>query len=85
MFVRLLIWVGLALLLYRAVKSWMGGGNRRVHTHHRSSKQVADDLVQDPQCGVYFARRDGVPLNVDGQELLFCSEECRDRFAAQKE
>ncbi|MBR9982850.1 MAG: hypothetical protein KFF50_17595 [Desulfatitalea sp.] len=86
MFLRLLIWAIAALLIYRALKSWFGGGgSRQVRTDHHPPKQVDDDLVQDPQCGIYFARRNGVSLNVDGQEILFCSEKCRDAFAAQKE
>lgn len=86
MFVRLLIWGLLAWLVYRAAKSWFGGsGNRRVRTSYRPPQRVDDVMVQDPQCGVYFARKDGVTLTLDGQEIRFCSEKCRDRFAAEKE
>jgi YHS domain-containing protein len=42
--------------------------------------RIDDVMHKDPQCGAYFARRDGVPLSFQGRELLFCSPECRDRF-----
>ena len=37
-------------------------------------------MDKDPYCGVYFTRRDGVDLKIDGQDLYFCSQECRDKF-----
>jgi YHS domain-containing protein len=37
-------------------------------------------MVKDPYCGVYFSRKDGVDLKIDGQDLYFCRNECRDKF-----
>ncbi|RLC13066.1 MAG: hypothetical protein DRI57_16995 [Deltaproteobacteria bacterium] len=37
-------------------------------------------MIKDPVCEVYFPKRDGVHLSVDGQDVYFCSEECRDKF-----
>jgi uncharacterized protein len=86
MFIRLLIWGILGLLVYRALKSWFAGsGQRQVRTTRHPPKRVDDVMVQDPQCGVYFARKDGVPLTMNGQEILFCSDKCRDLFSAKKE
>ena len=42
--------------------------------------QIDDDMVKDPYCGVYFAKRDGVLLRHQGKDIYFCSEECRDNF-----
>ncbi len=84
MFIRLLIWVIVAILVYRAIKSLLGGSEQhKVRATRQPPKRVEDVMIQDPQCGVYFARKDGVPLTVDGQEVLFCSEACRDAFSAK--
>jgi YHS domain-containing protein len=45
---------------------------------------VDDVLIQDPVCQTYFARRNGVHLRHDGQDLYFCSNRCRERFLNDK-
>ena len=41
---------------------------------------VTDEMLKDPHCGVYFPRKEGVPLNVEGETLFFCSIRCRDAY-----
>jgi YHS domain-containing protein len=48
----------------------------------KTAGEIEDDLVKDPFCEVYFSKRDGVHLKVDGEDLHFCSPECRDKFIA---
>ncbi|MDY6790267.1 MAG: hypothetical protein SWH54_03255 [Thermodesulfobacteriota bacterium] len=78
---RLLIIIGIAYLAYRALKSWM---LKNVSTEKTVTGQKAgeidDVMVKDPFCQVYFPKRNGVHLKVDGKDLYFCSRECRDRF-----
>ena len=38
------------------------------------------ELIRDPQCGTYFLRQQGVQARIDGQQLYFCSERCRDEY-----
>ena len=45
--------------------------------------QIADEMIQDPHCGAYFPKSQGVPARVDGKRLLFCSEKCRDDYLAR--
>jgi len=80
---RLLILIALIFLAYRAFKSWFhhnvslqppAGGN--------SDRVVEDEMIKDPVCNVYFPKRDGLHLNVNGQDIYFCSEQCRDRYVA---
>ena len=85
MLVRLLILVILGALVYRAVKSWLGS------THYPEKdaavhppESVDDVMIQDPVCGIYFPRRDAVVLTRNNRDYLFCSTECRDRYAAQQ-
>jgi ribosomal protein L24E len=42
-------------------------------------------MVKDPYCEVYFPKRKGVPLKKNAEVLLFCSEECRDKFRSRKD
>ena len=39
-----------------------------------------EDLVQDPRCGVYMPRSQGVASLVEGRVLYFCSDKCRDEY-----
>lgn len=82
---RLIIIAALIYLLYRTVKSWLGVRMRPpAEMSSRSNSAIDDVMVQDPFCGVYFPRRDAVPLKHEGNELLFCSNACRDSFLDQQ-
>lgn len=86
MLIRLLIYLVIGVLVYRAAKTWFGGGGKRQVSGADRNLQRADDaLVQDPQCGVYLTRRDAVTLNSDGETLHFCSESCKQQFLADKD
>lgn len=84
MLVRLLILIIFAVVVYRALKNWIGGSapNRTDHSSDARG-QVDDIMIQDPVCGTYFVRRKGVSAMVDQQRFDFCSERCRDRYLAQ--
>ena len=48
-----------------------------------SSKQSASTLLhQDPVCGTYVAAGTSFRKICGGEVFHFCSEECRDRYAA---
>ena len=78
---RLLIIIGIAYLAYRALKSWM---LQNVSTKRtvagKTTGEIDDVMIKDPFCQVYFPKRNGVHLKADGEDLYFCSKECRDRF-----
>jgi YHS domain-containing protein len=50
----------------------------------RSVGEIDDVMIKDPVCDVYFPQRNGVHLNADGQDLYFCSRECRDKFVGRR-
>jgi uncharacterized protein len=79
---RLLIFLGLIYLGYRALKSWMLQGEPPRSTFDKTGDGAADLMIKDPFCEVYFPKKDGIHLNVNGEDLYFCSEECRDKFIA---
>ncbi len=81
---RLIALLAVVYLLYRALKTW-AAGRSRPSLGRRSEAGVGmtpvdDIMVQDPQCRVYFPKREGFPLNHEGLTLFFCSAGCRDRF-----
>jgi YHS domain-containing protein len=77
---RLIAIVVLAYVAYRVLRMWVVGGSARRQVKRRPPGRIDDVMLKDPQCGAYFARRDGVALKFEGRELLFCSPECRERF-----
>lgn len=83
MFIRLLIFAILGVVLYRALRSWMG--NPRPNSEESGCGppgQVDDVMIKDPVCGIYFPQRDGVILKATEEVLYFCSTECRDNYLA---
>jgi YHS domain-containing protein len=44
---------------------------------------VDDEMIRDPECGIYFPQRSAVALDQRHQVLYFCSTECRDRYLAR--
>jgi YHS domain-containing protein len=56
---------------------------QRDHLKNNTKQSVIDEMVQDPICGVYFPRNDGIRAKVKGQELLFCSKACKDKYLEQ--
>jgi YHS domain-containing protein len=75
--------VGLAYFIYKKLTS----GSRHTDSpnisgNHREA--IEDMMVQDPYCKTYFPRREGVPLNVGGENVYFCSKECREKFMAEQ-
>jgi uncharacterized protein len=85
MLIRLLIYIALGIVLYRAIKSLFGPPrNRGGFGGGDAGERVDDVMIQDPQCGVYFPQNRAVVLHTDGQTLYFCSTECRDRYLAEK-
>lgn len=82
---RLLIYVVLGIVLYRAVKSWLSQSQNRGRSGAGDpSADVDDVMIQDPLCGAYFPQSRAVILKADGKVLSFCSTECRDRYLAER-
>ena len=78
---RLLILLGIIYLCYRALKSWMLQGESAKKTvFNTTAAQIDDVMIQDPFCEIYFPKKDGVHLRINGKDLYFCSEECRDKY-----
>ena len=42
------------------------------------------DMVKDPACGIYTPRDSAIAARADGDAVYFCSERCREAYAAGK-
>ena len=80
---------GLLRLLLLAIALWLIiASMRRLFLRLAFSRRDQEEdkehpelpLVQDLQCGRFVLARDAVRTSVHGQELHFCSQECRDRY-----
>jgi uncharacterized protein len=83
--IKLLIWAVIVYLLYRTLKNWIrisfGPVDRGAFPG--TPEQIDDLMVQDPYCDVYFPRKEGVHLRFKGEDLYFCSPECRDKYVSE--
>ena len=80
MFVRGLIYLGLLFGAYLSVKAIAQKVVDARNSGHVAGKSD-DIMVKDPSCNVYFPKREGIHLrDHDGQDLYFCSEECKNKF-----
>lgn len=82
---KLLIFIIILYLAYRALKyriftSAVPGPK----TSTGSERQIDDIMVKDPVCEVYFPKRSGISLTVDGKFLYFCSEDCKNKYLEKK-
>ena len=82
---RYLIILGLIYFAYRTLKSWMlPGGQSKTKVSREPAGEIDDVMVKDPYCEVYFPKRNGVHLKIEGKDMYFCSTECRDKFIAAR-
>jgi uncharacterized protein len=79
---RFLILIVVAYLIYRAFRKTTDSGRRS--TERPGDSEVDDVMIQDPYCGSYFPKRDAVHLRLDGKDLYFCSQACKQSFIAEQ-
>ncbi|WP_052515449.1 hypothetical protein [Dethiosulfatarculus sandiegensis] len=75
--IAFLIWT-----LYKGVKNWLSGGDgdRRKNRKRTKPDEVIDVMVQDPHCGTYLPMNEAIHVRSRGEDLYFCSKECRDAY-----
>ena len=79
---RLIILIIVIYLLYRLIKGMFG---TKKAMPKKGPTAVIDEMVQDPYCKTYIPRREAVRRVLGGKEILFCSEECGDKYEAMIE
>lgn len=78
--IRIIFLAVLAYILYRLIK---GVFSPKTRIDRRKPGGVIDEMVQDPFCGTYIPKRESIRRVLEGQEYLFCSDECADKFELQ--
>ena len=71
-------------LLYRSLRSWMFPDMKKNKVFGNKTGQIDDVMIKDPYCEAYFPKRNAVHLNIDTNDLYFCSKECRDKYVARQ-
>ncbi|MFP4039427.1 MAG: hypothetical protein ACOCPQ_02270 [Desulfosudaceae bacterium] len=84
--IRLLLLIGAIYVLYKGRKAWLSFKRTYQAAVHgdEGPARIDDVMVQDPYCRVYFPKKDGIFLKHKGQDLYFCSQECRENYFNQK-
>ena len=82
MLLRLVIIVFLAYFVYRLFKGLFVKSNSNNYSRQRADG-VIDEMVQDPYCKTYIPRREAIKKVLGGNEILFCSKECADKFESE--
>ncbi len=79
--IRIIILAVVGYVFYRALKSLMFPAPDASNTvADKNIGKIDDVMIKDPYCEAYFPKRNAVHLNFDGQDLYFCSAECKDKY-----
>jgi YHS domain-containing protein len=73
---RNLIWLILAGALYWALRELFGRGSPK----HGQTKEGSEEMVRDPQCGVYVPLSSALKKRVRGETVYFCSRKCEREY-----
>lgn len=73
--IRILYMFILGLVFYWALK-----GIFRRPPQKAGKELEGEEMVQDPQCGVYVPKSRAVGATRRGKRLYFCSEECKIKY-----
>ena len=76
--IRLLFFVFLIYILYSLAKKAFGAGSKISGSD--SSSGVISEMVQDPYCKTYIPRNEAYKAVLGGEEILFCSRECAEKY-----
>ena len=76
--IRILYMFILGLVFYWALK-----GIFRIPPERTGKELEGEEMVQDPQCGVYIPRSRAVVITRRGRQLYFCSEECKKKYSGK--
>ncbi|MBU1054419.1 MAG: YHS domain-containing protein [Proteobacteria bacterium] len=84
---KLIIYILLFFCGYKMLKYLMtpsASSDSKTDSKSDAADKLSDNLmIKDPVCEVYFPKKEGIFLNYGGQEMYFCSTECRDKFIKQ--
>ncbi len=77
---RILLFAILIFLGYLVVKSLGASLLKRGGRDGDEGRSDSAELIQDPQCGIFFLKQHGIQARIGGQTISFCSKACRDKY-----
>lgn len=78
--IKILIYILLIYIVYKVFRSLVAPSGSSAMRSNQETGSFDDVMIKDPVCEVYFPKKDGIYLNNNGNEIYFCSKECRDKF-----
>ena len=82
--IRLIIFLGLLYVAYRVIKSILPSIPQERDHANPGAGEIADEMVQDPVCGVFLPRREAIRVNQNTGDVYFCSNECKTKYLESK-
>ncbi|NLD35262.1 MAG: hypothetical protein GX654_00140 [Desulfatiglans sp.] len=76
--VRLLIYIVLLYVIYGLVKRLLLSGPKEKRKSDPSA--MISEMVQDPYCKTYIPKHEAYRAILGGNEILFCSKECAEKY-----
>ena len=81
--IRFIILAVVGYVAYRALKSWMfPSPSSSESVTGKKAGEIDDIMIKDPYCEAYFPKRKAVNLKFNGEDLQFCSSQCKENFLA---
>jgi uncharacterized protein len=82
---RPLLFLALTLALGYLISQLLFPKRRvRPETGRQAPPAVAEEMVRDPVCQLYFPRVEAIRRRVQGREYFFCSPGCLDKFLVRR-
>ena len=78
------MWRALYLFVLGAVFFWVLRGLFPKTPRGAGGSAQGEEMVPDPQCGVYIPKSSALTARQGGRQLYFCSEECRKKYLDRK-
>jgi len=79
--IRILFFFFLIYILYSLIKKVFGTGSKI--SGRDSSSGIISEMVQDPYCKTYIPRNEAYKIILGGEEIMFCSRECADKYKSE--
>lgn len=77
MIIRLILYIFIFYIIYGIVKRVFLSGPKN---SGRDNSGMISEMVQDPFCKTYIPRDEAYRATIKGEELLFCSRECAEKY-----
>lgn len=80
-----LIYIGYRLIAANFRKTSGEDKNAMDDAPEDQGRAITDVLVEDPVCHKLVPKQQAYTTEVEGEQQFFCSKECGDKFAADRE